>query len=511
MSVWSMLTRFVKSVFSNKEDADIDLIPSYLPMIPESQKEYYKSAHLTSMWASGYVQGIHNKLMNSGTGNEIVVVGAEYISGKPLGVKVVTSDNSDKVDEGLTKQLKEALRIDKFDKKNVKITELAGGGGVAAAKINIINGIPSVSVHSVDQFWIDFKNGVPERFNFFEEIPNANAYDKYFLVETREIKSWSNKTGKTAQGGFSTYSVCKVVGDDVKPIQEEALPDTIAKHIRENEIQLNKPISIGLSSLGAYLINNTPTNSRFTHLELGESDLSHSINFLFAVDYVFTIYMREGEKTKTKVAATERMFMKEKGKRGDKWSVNADEDYFMILKGSLDPGMTLKDTLQFIQGEFRDQSYRETMEYFAQKAVTKSGYNPNTFNLGNRDVKATEIYSLRDATMRKIDKKKQIIQNEYEALMWDFLYLLTDRKLDSNSRIIVEFPDPMSTNLSELSSTLNNMTSAQAMSVEEKVKMIHPKWDDKQVQEEVNRIYKENDIGEVPDPEAIGGAETRGG
>lgn len=81
--------------------------------------------YLTSLWAQGYVPTVHDKLMNSGTGNEIVVVAAEYISGKPLSIDV-TGVNGSK-DENLTKQLKEALRIDNFDSKSVKIVELAGG------------------------------------------------------------------------------------------------------------------------------------------------------------------------------------------------------------------------------------------------------------------------------------------------------------------------------------------------------------------------------------------------
>lgn len=90
----------------------------------------------------------------------------------------------------------------------------------------------------------------------------------------------------------------------------------------------------------------------------------------------------------------------------EEWSMNVDEDYFMQFKGTLDAGAKLNDMIQFMQGDFRDGSYRETMEYFAQKAVSKSGYNPATFNLGNREVKATEIWSLQDATVRKIEKKK---------------------------------------------------------------------------------------------------------
>ncbi|XHI72483.1 hypothetical protein U1120_06635 [Listeria monocytogenes] len=374
-----------------------ELIPKYLPLIPDNQKEWSKDSYLTSLWAQGYVPTVHDKLMNSGTGNEIVVVAAEYISGKPLSIDV-TGVNGSK-DENLTKQLKEALRIDNFDSKSVKIVELAGGSGVSAVKINILNGRPSISVHSSSQFWIDFKNNEPFRFNFFEEIPTSNKADIYYLVESREIKQWEDKESNTLSGGFVTY---------------------ITSYLDTNNIQLNHSVSIGLKSMGAYLINNSPSNTRYPHLNLGESDLSQCTNYLFAVDYFFTVYMREGEKTKTKIAASERMFRKKVNKNTDKeeWSMNVDEDYFMQFKGTLDAGAKLNDMIQFMQGDFRDGSYRETMEYFAQKAVSKSGYNPATFNLGNREVKATEIWSLQDATVRKIEKKKRLIQNVYEQMLW---------------------------------------------------------------------------------------------
>ncbi|WP_226893431.1 hypothetical protein [Listeria monocytogenes] len=46
--------------------------------------------------------------------------------------------------------------------------------------------------------------------------------------------------------------------------------------------------------------------------------------------------MREGEKTKTKIAASERMFRKKLIRTTDKeeWSMNVDEDYFMQFKGT---------------------------------------------------------------------------------------------------------------------------------------------------------------------------------
>ncbi|MCB2627776.1 hypothetical protein KQ753_15610, partial [Listeria monocytogenes] len=79
-------------------------------------------------------------------------------------------------------------------------------------------------------------------------------------------------------------------------------------------------------------------------------------------------------------------------------------------------------------------------------------------------VKATEIWSLQDATERKIEKKKRLIQNVYEQMLWEYLYLLTSGTNNKEKaimrdeiRVIIEFPEPMSVNLNELSSALNNM------------------------------------------------------
>ncbi|EAC2526799.1 hypothetical protein U2520_15030 [Listeria monocytogenes] len=512
MGVWSRLTRFIRLKFATKKQGgDIDLKPEYLPLIPKYQQEYAEEAWLSLAWARGYVPKIHDDLMTTGTGNDIVTVGAEYIAGKSPEIRVTSSTGE--LDSKTTKILEEALRINRFDQLNVKAVELSGAGGAAALKIDVLEGNPYIRVLGVNQFWADFKNGEPIRFNFFEKvISEKDNLSSYYLVETREVLTEGEITG-----GFSTFSLKSITSNEVKDIPLEKAPSDVREFVNSYDIELGKTVAIGLASVGAYLLNNTPSNTRFPFLDLGESDLAQCHDLLLSHDYTFNMYMRELEKTKTKVAASNRLFRKAKGLDGkDEFYFNPDEDYYTLFKGSLDGGSKVSDLMQFLQGEFRDSSYRETMEYLAQKVVSKAGYNPNTFNLGNRDVKATEIWSLQDATVRKIEKKKRLIQNVYEKMLWDFLELLISNEseegtIDNNSRVVIEFPDPMTVNLNELSSTLNNMNSALAMSVEEKVKLIHPKWEDEQIKEEVKRIYLENAIGEVPDPEAIGGMETRGG
>ncbi|EAG8774324.1 hypothetical protein C6R94_15420, partial [Listeria monocytogenes] len=117
--------------------------------------------------------------------------------------------------------------------------------------------------HSSSQFWIDFKNNEPFRFNFFEEIPTSNKADIYYLVESREIKQWEDKESNTLSGGFVTYSVIKIDNDKAVPINAERLPEMITSYLDTNNIQLNHSVSIGLKSMGAYLINNSPSNTRY--------------------------------------------------------------------------------------------------------------------------------------------------------------------------------------------------------------------------------------------------------
>jgi hypothetical protein len=191
---------------------------------------------------------------------------------------------------------------------------------------------------------------------------------------------------------------------------------------------------------------------------------------------------------------------------------DVDEDFFLQLRM---PGVTDdKSFTQFIQGAFRDGSYRETMEYFIQKAVSKAGYNPATFNLGNRDVKAAEIWSIQDATTRKIEKKKRLMQRRLESFLHEYLYLLLklqSKTLPDDVVISHEFGDPTTMNVANLASTLGTLKTSESISVKERVKMLHPDWTDTQIDDEVSLIYIENDIGEWADPTAVAGPNSIGG
>ena len=67
----------------------------------------------------------------------------------------------------------------------------------------------------------------------------------------------------------------------------------------------------------------------------------------------------------------------------------------------------------------------------------------------------------------------------------------------------MEFPDCMSTDISTMASAVKMMHDAQSVSTYIKVKMMHPDWEEGEVQEEVSRIMQE--FG-TADPSAIAAA-----
>ena len=72
--------------------------------------------------------------------------------------------------------------------------------------------------------------------------------------------------------------------------------------------------------------------------------------------------------------------------------------------------------------------------------------------------------------------------------------------IHNTDRVIVEFPDCMSTDITTMAGAVKMLHDAQGVSTYIKVKMTHPDWEEGEVQEEVNRIMQE--FG-VADPTAI--------
>ena len=63
---------------------------------------------------------------------------------------------------------------------------------------------------------------------------------------------------------------------------------------------------------------------------------------------------------------------------------------------------------------------------------------------------------------------------------------------------VVEFQDSLTNDISQVANSVDTLARAMSLSLETKVRMVHPDWDDAQVEAEVLKIKEENGMA-VPD------------
>jgi hypothetical protein len=73
-------------------------------------------------------------------------------------------------------------------------------------------------------------------------------------------------------------------------------------------------------------------------------------------------------------------------------------------------------------------------------------------------------------------------------------------------KLSIEWPDAVSIDPEAEARTLRELEAARAMSTEQKVKRLHPDWDDDAVDAEVELIKDEQGMGAVEDPGTFTGA-----
>jgi hypothetical protein len=110
---------------------------------------------------------------------------------------------------------------------------------------------------------------------------------------------------------------------------------------------------------------------------------------------------------------------------------------------------------------------------------------------------ATEVRAKRERSLTTRGKKIRYWTNPLENLL-DYVALLAGLG-EANSK--VEFPDAVQPTQLELAQVAQTMLSAQAASTRERVKVVHPTWDDDQVDAEAEAIDSAN---AVPDPLEVG-------
>jgi A118 family predicted phage portal protein len=242
-----------------------------------------------------------------------------------------------------------------------------------------------------------------------------------------------------------------------------------------------------------YIPNMLP-NKIFRGSAIGQSDFGGAEGLMDALDEAYTSWIRDIRIGVGRII-TPRDYLRdiETGKP----RFDLDQEVYEQL--DFDPNdVNGTNSIKNIQFEIRHEAHQKTTLDLICRIVSNAGYSPQSFGLGVGSSINDSGYAL------QIKEKKSIITSAKKARYWktaleDLLQMmLTIHTKTEAKRPSVEINDCVSSDLSQIATTLNMLNAAQAISIRTKVKMVNRDWTEEQIEEEVKRIMEEQRIIKPP-------------
>jgi hypothetical protein len=156
-----------------------------------------------------------------------------------------------------------------------------------------------------------------------------------------------------------------------------------------------------------------------------------------------------------------------------------------------------------VQFDIRVDEHLKTCESLFFQIVTQCGYSPQSFGLDieGRAESGTALRIRERKSLLTREKKSRYWQPALWELLWQMQLLDVVSGLSPSyqpQEVDVELQDSVITDDIERSETLRNLDQARAISTYQKVKLLHPDWDEEDVEEEVKRILDDQGAGPMP-------------
>ncbi|MDN6374302.1 MAG: phage portal protein [Brevibacterium aurantiacum] len=267
-------------------------------------------------------------------------------------------------------------------------------------------------------------------------------------------------------------------------------------------------VDTGTPGLAAvYIPNVLPNRSWRKHpvgRNLGRSDLDQLEPLLDALDEVYASWMRDIRLGKARILAG-RTALEDNG-LGQGATFDLDREVYEGL--NVAPGAAKDDALAISQVQFaiRYEEHLETAKELTRLILRTAGYSAATFGDtgdGGGAVTASEVHSRDRRTMLTRGRKERHFRTGLERLLAKLLDI--DRIVFNGpgapGPVTVEFPDGAQDSSLETAQTVQALYTAQSASTQVRVQMMHPDWDQADIDEEVARIMSEFSLS---DPDTIG-------
>jgi len=271
---------------------------------------------------------------------------------------------------------------------------------------------------------------------------------------------------------------------------------TQTAHIAAEAIPLPSALA---DDICARYIPNVRPNRKHRGWPIGRADTAGAEGLMDALDLTWSSWIRDIRLGKLRVIVPQDFLVS--GARGEGKRFDVDQEIFSPL--DMDPKAAEKAGITPVEFKLRVEEHARTALELYQAVIRSSQYSPQSFGLhgDGSDQTATEVRARKDQSMTTTGKKQRYWEQAVSDIGLQLLVI--DREIFGSGvepfRPRLDFGDTAGASLTETATALAAIASAQAASIETRVRMLNPEWDQAEVQAEVARIKDETSVS-VPDP-----------
>jgi len=248
--------------------------------------------------------------------------------------------------------------------------------------------------------------------------------------------------------------------------------------------------------LAAHIANLKPSRV-WPGEDKGRSDFEGLRDLMDSLDEIYTSWLRDIRLAKSRLIVPAEFLRRRNSDMfaGGSYTYEFDEDVETLVALDIGEGAEMKITPS--QFSIRAQEHAATYESTLRTIISMAGYSPQTFGL---DISG----NAQSGTARRILERKSLATNAKKQAYWkapleDFLTavmhldkaLYGNEALHADDSVRVELHDPIVADVADMAGAVNLLRAARAASDETLVKMLHPDWTQKNVEEETEKIRKE--------------------
>lgn len=237
---------------------------------------------------------------------------------------------------------------------------------------------------------------------------------------------------------------------------------------------------------------------------LGRSDYAGSEQVMDSLDETWTSLIRDVRLGKARLVVPQTAL--DSMGPGNGALFDQDREVFTGLQLSLQPD---QDAITQVQFAIRFNEHLATAQALVEQIVRSAGYSMQTFS-GETEgggVTATEIQAREKRSLTTRDRKIGYWTIALQELLETMLLIDNEvfRAATTPDAPSVAFPEAVSPDPSAVATTVKTLADAQAASIETRVRMVHPEWDDDMVAAEVDAISG----GELGRAQQVAGVATQ--